>query len=71
MKTNRFKVAVKVKPYDIGGPPVGDMTLRDWFAGCALTGLVNTPDGQAGEDIVATAYVLAEQMLDERSRWLA
>jgi hypothetical protein len=44
------------------------MTLRDWFAGKALQGLITrTPDG-AIEDFVAFAYRYADAMLQERTK---
>jgi hypothetical protein len=42
------------------------MTLRDWFAGQALTGLIAAegPDGfYAAEEATARAYLLADAML--------
>jgi hypothetical protein len=47
------------------------MTLRDWFAGMALQGMLAN-DIESGPEqvpiIVASAYVLADAMLAERSK---
>lgn len=50
------------------------MSLRDWFAGQALTGLLasprGTPDGSSMTDTGAAsaAYLVADAMLKERSK---
>lgn len=52
----------------------GGMTLRDWFAGQALAGLLASPnwgpvDGRAAEERYAmSAYLQADAMLVERER---
>ena len=48
------------------------MTLRDWFAGQALTGLVLLVGGsdkaqELSRDTAAVAYALADAMLAERT----
>lgn len=46
------------------------MSLRDWFAGMALQGLILTHDGRmvtkVSETLPATAYVIADTMLKVR-----
>ena len=45
------------------------MTLRDWFAGRALTGMLANPDcGQSNEKIADWAYRIADAMLEERGK---
>lgn len=44
----------------------GGMSLRDWFAGQALAGLLACPTGPT--DVVTTAYRLAESMLRAREQ---
>ena len=46
------------------------MTLRDWFAGMAMQGMLACPiQPQSGPDMYARdAYVLADAMLAERSK---
>lgn len=46
------------------------MTLRDYFAGQALTGLLAVPNGpQSGPDMYARdAYTVADAMLAERAQ---
>lgn len=47
------------------------MTLRDWFAGQAIVGLVErwSPSGiSASDEIAQFAYLLADAMLKERER---
>ncbi len=61
-----------------GGPafPVSDyyrgMTLRDWFAGQALTGIVLSPLGQGGRITFSAtaidAYTYADAMLAAREK---
>ena len=61
------------KPND-GGPafPVGllpGMSLRDYFAGQALAGLIACPNTSGGEkDFARNAYKLADAMLAEREK---
>lgn len=53
-----------------GGPAFpGPLSLRDWFAGQALTGLLANNDvaGDPG-DFAASAYRVADAMMAERSR---
>jgi hypothetical protein len=44
------------------------MTLRDWFAGQALTGLIAHPNGPAGQwkDAAEQAYEAADAMIEAR-----
>ena len=46
------------------------MTLRDWFAGQALAGLMANPnfDPDTDDDMAGHAYAQAEFMLEERKR---
>lgn len=47
------------------------MSLRDWFAGQALCGLLADPDGPRGEGsdpYVVGAYRIADAMLAERAK---
>ena len=52
-----------------GGP---GMSIRDWFAGMAMQGIISCPgdlDGYYEEDVVATnAYKMADAMLRERAK---
>jgi len=50
--------------------PTQGMSLRDWFAGMALSSMTVTPDyskGQCNSDIVERAYKIADAMLTERT----
>ena len=48
-------------------PTVAGMSLRDWFAGMALQGLIVRPIGvQVGCPLSMRAYELADAMLKER-----
>jgi len=44
-------------------PPIQDITLRDYFAAAALTGLVANGDRKTA---AAQAYKLADDMIKER-----
>lgn len=46
------------------------MTLRDWFAGMALQGLITCPAASSGTkaDIAIWAYSYADAMLEERKK---
>jgi hypothetical protein len=45
------------------------MTLRDWFAGMALPGLVSDcATNSRWEVFVKAAYVIADEMLKERTK---
>jgi hypothetical protein len=47
------------------------MTLRDWFAGKALTGIASLigDDKQNAELIAEYAYLIAIAMMDEKEIW--
>jgi hypothetical protein len=49
-------------------PPIDHITLRDFFAAAALTGLLSDGDRKSA---VENAYVMADKMLEERERDLA
>jgi hypothetical protein len=46
-------------------PPIDHITLRDFFAAAALTGLLASCDRNTA---VENAYVMADKMLEERQR---
>lgn len=49
--------------------PKEGMTLRDWFAGQALTGLMSISNPELlTEGIAACAYMAADAMLEEREK---
>jgi hypothetical protein len=47
--------------------PQEGMSLRDWFAGQALLGILNK-GVQSAESVHLTAYLIADQMLAERKK---
>jgi hypothetical protein len=49
-------------------PPIDQITLRDYFAAAALTGLLSDGDRKSA---VENAYAIADKMLEERERDLA
>jgi hypothetical protein len=49
-------------------PPIDQITLRDYFAAAALTGLLSDGDRKSA---VENAYAIADKMLLERERDLA
>jgi hypothetical protein len=49
-------------------PPIDNITLRDYFAAAALTGLLANGDRKSA---VENAYAMADKMLEERKRDLA
>jgi hypothetical protein len=49
-------------------PPIDNITLRDYFAAAALTGLLSDGDRKSA---VENAYAMADKMLEERERDLA
>jgi hypothetical protein len=59
-----------------GGPafPIGSnagMSLRDWFAGQAMVGILandSDPSPEQVPHIVASAYILADAMLSQREK---
>lgn len=61
-----------------GGPafPVGSgdmrdptgMTLRDWFAGMAMQGLVSSPRSIPRATMAEHAYLMADAMIAEREK---
>jgi hypothetical protein len=46
-------------------PPIQDITLRDYFAAAALTGLLSDGDRKTA---VQNAYDMADKMIKERER---
>lgn len=46
-------------------PPIDQITLRDYFAAAALTGLLANGDRKTA---VENAYAIADKMLEERQR---
>lgn len=52
-------------------PPIQDITLRDYFAAAALTGLLASEVNAQITEFAATAYQFADQMLKERQNDLA
>jgi len=46
-------------------PPIDQITLRDYFAAAALTGLLANGDRKSA---VENAYAMADKMLEERQR---
>ena len=44
----------------------GGMTLRDYFAGCAVSGLLSRGEYSGFDKIAAWAYLTADAMLAER-----
>ena len=49
----------------------GSQTLRDWFAGMALTGIMATAPAEVqflGKDVAELAYNLADAMIAEKEQ---
>jgi hypothetical protein len=46
------------------------LSIRDWFAGMALQGLIRHPDavGEAEDTIAAWAYAAADSMIQQREK---
>lgn len=55
-------------PSSAVNPYFGGMTLRDWFAGQALVGLLAHASSQGARVAPAIAWVIADEMLAERER---
>ena len=49
-------------------PPIDNITLRDFFAAAALTGLLSDGDRRTA---VQNAYDMADKMIEERQREVA
>ena len=49
-------------------PPIDQITLRDFFAAAALTGLLSDGDRRTA---VQNAYDMADKMIEERQREVA
>lgn len=49
---------------------VGGLTVRDWFAGMALQGMLSSDGGSEGEGAyyATWAYIYADAMLAEREK---
>jgi hypothetical protein len=50
-------------------PGIQGMTLRDYFAGQALAGLLAADPELMQHEIVKDAYMAASAMLEERGKW--
>lgn len=61
-----FPVPLCVGPNDDLYPAYPGMTLRDWFAGQTVAGLVR--DYTMPENIAREAYAIADAMLAQRGR---
>jgi len=48
--------------------PVSNMTLRDWFAGQALIGVIMKYGTGERDQVGSLAYTLADQMMKERTK---
>lgn len=44
------------------------MTLRDWFAGQALLGLLSNPNVGEAQQAALAAYIMADKMMAERGK---
>lgn len=56
-------------PTGYGGKNHPGMTLRDYFAGQAISGLVNEANDMTGpREIALAAYAIADAMLAERNK---
>ena len=51
-----------------GGYCTPGMTLRDWFAGQALTGIFNISNCMSDETVAGECYGIADAMLAARDR---
>lgn len=62
-----FPVAMEARE---GSEPVEyGMSLRDWFAGMALTGLISqSPKEQSAAEFARQAYVCADAMIKARDK---
>ena len=57
------------KKYHMYAAPAPALTLRDWFAGQALSGVLSDQNAQGSfDDICAIAYDYADTMLKEREK---
>lgn len=66
-----FPGATGIDVYENGQYPAGfmpGMTLRDWFAGQALIGLVTAGHDMSIGDFAEEAYLYADAMLKRRGR---
>ena len=58
-------------PEDYDNWPRRGMTLRDWFAGAALVGILAHPEASGGlthSEIARASYDAADAMLEEREK---
>ena len=73
MSKNTGGPAFPAMRYEFGGEDDG-MSLRDWFAGMAMQGLIASPRGTPnGADATDTyyaemAYIMADAMIAEREK---
>ena len=59
------------KDLNDGGQAIASLRVRDYFAACALQGLIASNDEKAGdriEELPSYAYAIADQMLKEREK---
>lgn len=55
-------------PLGVYGDPNVGMSLRDWFAGMAMQGLVSSPRSIPRATMAEHAYLMADAMIAEREK---
>ena len=48
--------------------PNEELTLRDWFAGLAMQGMLSDPQVVVHRDVAIDAYYMADVMMEEREK---